>query len=97
GAKEALKAQEHFVKTVQKKEIPEEIQMIKIQETRYKLIDLLLEVKLSTSKSEARRLIEQGGVKVNNEVVQDANREIEITKEGVLLQRGKRQFVKVVR
>ncbi len=97
GEKEALKAQEHFVKTVQKKEIPEEIQMIKIQETRYKLIDLLLEVKLSTSKSEARRLIEQGGVKVNNEVVQDANREIEITKEGVLLQRGKRQFVKVVR
>lgn len=95
GEKEALKAQEHFIKTVQKKEIPEEMPIIKMQETRYKLIDLLIEIKLAESKSEARRLIEQGGVKVNNEVVQDANKEIEVTKEGVLVQRGKRQFIKV--
>jgi len=97
GEKEALRAQDHFIKTVQKKEIPEQITNYKLQITNIKLVDLLVETKLAGSKGEARRLIEQGGIKVNNEVVQDMNKEIEITKEGVLLQRGKRQFIKAVK
>lgn len=92
----AKEAEAFFIKTVQKKEIPDEIAEYKAQKEKYKLIDLLTEAKLVESKSEARRLIEQGGVKVNNEVVQDANKEIEITKE-VLLQRGKRQFIKIIK
>lgn len=104
GEAKAQKAQEQFIKTFQKKETPDEIvnyelppQMRGGQIKNYKLIDLLVEVKLVTSKSEARRLIEQGGIKVDNEVVNDVNKIIEITEKGVLLQRGKRQFVRVIK
>ena len=56
---------------------------------------MLIEVKLASSKSEARRLIEQGGIKIDGEVVENVGKEVEITKEGILVQRGKRQFVRV--
>lgn len=95
GEKKAKEAEEYFVKTVQKKEIPEEVASFKLQVSSCKLINLLVEIKMAESKSEARRLIEQGGIKVDREVVRDVNKEIKITSEGVLVQRGKRQFVKV--
>ena len=44
----------------------------------------------------AGRLIEQGGVKVNNEKASAANAEIIVDGEGTLLQVGKRKFLKVV-
>lgn len=97
GEKKAKEAADHFVRTVQKKEVPEEIGTIRLQEARYKIQDLLVEASMATSKSEARRLIEQGGIKVNEEVIKDLNKEIEISQEGVLLQRGKRQFIKVIK
>src|SRR3989339_811561 len=54
------------------------------------------ETELTSSKGEARRMIQQNAVRVNGKVVADAEMEIEITKEGVLLQKGKRGFVRVV-
>jgi tyrosyl-tRNA synthetase len=95
GEEKAVAAQEYFVKTVQKKEAPDEINNYELRIKNWKLIDLLYEVKLSGSKGEARRLIEQGGIKVDGEVVKDVNKEIEIKQDGILLQRGKRQFLKV--
>jgi tyrosyl-tRNA synthetase len=48
------------------------------------------------SKAEARRLIAQGGVKVNNEKISDANLNIEIAAAPeILLQVGKLKFLKV--
>ena len=105
GEKKAFDAQEYFIKTVQKKETPDELKVIKLSafvktsaDKKVKsinIIDLLVEIKFASSKSEARRLVEQGGVKIDGEVVQDINQEIELEKEK-LIQRGKRQFVKVV-
>ncbi|MDD4271612.1 MAG: tyrosine--tRNA ligase [Patescibacteria group bacterium] len=97
GEKKAKAAEEHFVKTVQKKEVPEEIVNYNLPIADWKLADLLVEVKLAASKGEARRLIEQGGVKVDGNVIKDINKEIKITKGGVLLQKGKRGFVKVIK
>jgi tyrosyl-tRNA synthetase len=96
GAAKAKKAQDNFIKTVQKKETPDEIQVVKLKVESYKIVELLVEVKLAASNGEARRLIEQGGVKVNNIAIKDVNAKVELKKEGTLIQRGKRQFVKVV-
>ena len=96
GEKKAREAQEYFIKTVQKKEPPDSITNYELRITNINIIDLLVEVGLASSKGEARRLIEQGGIKVGGEVIKDINKEINITKEGVLIQRGKRQFVRVV-
>jgi tyrosyl-tRNA synthetase len=97
GEKKAVEAQEYFVKTVQKKEAPEEITNYELKITNWKIIDLLVEVKLAESKGEARRLVEQGGVKVDGNVIKDINKIVEITASGALLQKGKRGFVRVIK
>jgi len=97
GEKKAKAAEDYFIKTVQKKEVPESINNYELTITNWKIVDLLVEVKLAESKSEARRLIEQGGVKVDGNVIKDINQIIEITKSGVLIQKGKRGFVKVTK
>ncbi|MBA3047075.1 tyrosine--tRNA ligase [Candidatus Falkowbacteria bacterium] len=96
GDKKAKQAEEHFIKTVQKKEAPDEVRSKKLEVRSMNIINLLMEVKLVGSKGEARRLIAQNGIKVDGKIVEDANREIKISKKEMLLQRGKRQFVKVI-
>lgn len=100
GDKDAEAAQTYFEKTVQNKEIPDEIEESYLPIASYRLVDLLVELKMATSKGEARRLIEQGGIKTANdgaelEAIKDVNADVLVTKEGLLIQRGKRQFVKV--
>ncbi|MBI4812624.1 tyrosine--tRNA ligase [Candidatus Falkowbacteria bacterium] len=97
GEKKAREAEEYFVKTVQKKEVPEEVEELKVKSGKWKAVDLLMEIKLAGSKSEARRLIEQGGIKIDGEVMKDINKEVEISGEEMMIQRGKRQFVRVVK
>ena len=69
---------------------------ISVAEPSIKIVDLLVQVNLSSSKADARRLIAQGGVKVNNSKISDAAMQIEITSTPeVLLQVGKLKFLKV--
>lgn len=96
GEKKAREAEEHFVRTIQKKEIPEEVLELKLEAGSRKLVDLLVEANLAGTKSDARRLIEQGGIRIDGEVIRDVNKEIKITADGVLIQRGKRRFVKII-
>jgi len=100
GEEGAKEAQDHFVKTVQNKEVPDEIEERKISEAKMNIIDLLIFLELATSKSEARRLTEQGGIKIgtaeNLVAVTDVKAEIDLTA-GLIVQRGKRQFVKIVK
>jgi tyrosyl-tRNA synthetase len=97
GESKAKKAQDIFIKTFQKKEIPDEVREVKLEIGNWKLVDLLVEVKLVGSKSEARRLINQGGIKVDGKVVNNIEKDVAITKSGILLQKGKRQFVKIIK
>jgi len=94
--KTAGESKEEFLKLFAKHEKPEEIQTCKLAAANYKLVDLLVETKLASSKGEARRLIEQGGVKINDEKKTDPNGIIQISKE-IILQVGKRHFLKVSR
>ena len=89
GEKSAEEAKKYFVSTFQKKEIPDEIAEFDIAGKN--IIDALVESKLSESKSEARRLISEKGVKVNNIVVDSLDQKI---KSGDIIQKGKRFFAK---
>ena len=70
---------------------------ISVAEPSIKIVDLLMQVNLSSSKADARRLIAQGGVKVNNSKISDAAMSIEIASTPeVLLQVGKLKFLKII-
>ncbi|MCX6792692.1 MAG: tyrosine--tRNA ligase [Candidatus Falkowbacteria bacterium] len=95
GAKQADAAEENFVKTVQNKEAPAEMEVIKASDMN--IIDLLIHAKLTESKSEARRLLEQGGIKINNEAIKDVNYKVTIPAEGLTIQKGKREYRKIIK
>lgn len=96
SAADADAAEDEFNRRFVHKEIPDEIEEKQIAGGSYKLADLLAETGLASSKGEARRLIEQGGVKVNSEKASGATAEVTITPDGVLLQVGKRKFLKII-
>ena len=60
------------------------------------LLDAMVSAKLAPSKAEAKRLIQQGGVSLNDEKVSDINTVIDLTS-GAVLKKGKKQIVKLVK
>jgi len=92
GEKEAGKAQEYFISTFSKKEIPEEIPEVK--PSAYDIITLLVESKICKSNAEARRNIDQGGVKIN-EIKVEAKNYTAPVKAGDVIQKGSRFFARV--
>lgn len=96
GSKEAAAAKEAFIAQFSNKELPSDIEQVKIKAGTYQLIELLVQTKLATSKGEARRLIQQGGVKIDQKVIK-TDEKIELQKKNnLLLQVGKRKFVRIV-
>ena len=94
SANAAKTAEEDFIARFVKKEIPDEIEEMQISAGNYILADLLVQTNLAPSKKEAKRLIEQGGVKIGGEKVSNTSAEIAL-KEEILLQVGKRKFLKI--
>ena len=63
------------------------------------IIDLLVESKLVTSKSEARRLIEQNGISLNQEKINSVEQIItdkDLNDNALIIQKGKKVFLKVI-
>lgn len=83
-----------FDKIFIKKEIPDDIPEITINDKEIKLINLITNNKLADSNANARRLIEQGGVSINGEKVSNVNYVVKDISEFVL-KVGKRKFLKV--
>ena len=94
---EFIKQAEERYGKIAKGGIPENIKEVNLssESTEFKLCDILVKVGFASSKSEARRMIQGNGVKVNSEVVNDINATIEI-KGDVVIQFGKNKFIKVV-
>lgn len=67
----AIEAENRFKEVFQKGQIPNDIKTVEVLKSEFDLIDELVKNKLVSSKSEVRRLITQGGVKVNNEKLDD--------------------------
>jgi len=90
----AKKAHDEFISMFSDKKKPKEIQSIHLPLKSYSLVELLIAVNFAESKSEARRLIEQGGVRINDEKKNEVSEIISLEKE-VLIQVGPRRFVRV--
>jgi len=93
---QAQKAAEHFITVFQKHEAPQDMDEMKVSSPE-SIIDVLVRSKLVSSKSDARRMIEQKGVKLDGKLVEHVDQKIEGTSEGIVLQKGKRHFVKLVK
>lgn len=95
GEKAAQAAEEHFKTVHQRREVPDEIEEVTVPGETWNIVDLISELGLAATKSDARRLVEGGGVKWEGEKVEDIKKEMNLTKEGALLQVGKRNFRRV--
>ncbi|MDD8016955.1 MAG: tyrosine--tRNA ligase [Bacteroidota bacterium] len=93
----ATAAQEEFDRIFIKKDTPDVIEEITYGKigSSVNILQLITETKLAPSKSEARRLVEQGGVSVNNEKISDAKMAITLNK-AVIVKVGKRKFLKII-
>jgi tyrosyl-tRNA synthetase len=91
----ATGAEEEFDRIFVEKSIPDDIEEFMVS-TPMTITALMTEAKLAVSKSEARRLIEQGGVSIDSERVSDPNVLLPAKSE-FILKVGKRRFLKVKR
>ena len=95
GEKEAQKTRKEFNRVFIEKKLPSEISTVKIEEKNLSILDLLVRAKLTSTKSEAKRLVLQKGIKINREIQDDWKKNIEI-KKGMVIQVGKEKFVKII-
>ncbi|HSL28904.1 MAG TPA: tyrosine--tRNA ligase [Anaerolineales bacterium] len=91
GEAEAQKAQDTFVKTFQQKEIPDEMPEYELQSGQT-VLDVILAANMAASRSEARRLFDQRGVRLDGQTLERGD--IDFPHPGVL-QVGKRKFLRV--
>lgn len=92
--KEAEESEKNFNRIFKERKQPSKIPEIFIKEKNMNILDLLLKVKLVSSKTEAKRILIQKGVKINGKIKNDWTENIQI-KKGQVLQIGKRRFVKI--
>ncbi len=96
SASAAADAEEEFKRIFQRKEVPDEIEERAVAAQVWKLPRLLVETGLAPSMAEARRLIEQGGVRIDGERAAQHDTEVEVGNDGApLIQVGKRRFLRV--
>ncbi|CDQ20191.1 Tyrosine--tRNA ligase [Halobacillus karajensis] len=95
GKKAAIQSQEQFRSVFQKNQMPEDIpEVIWPQQEEVAIADLVKELGLLPSKGEVRRMVKNGGVRINQEKVEDPHFQIQVT-DGLVLQVGKRKFVRL--
>ena len=94
GEKTAKEAQNNFISVFRRKRVPENMPVIELKNDIMNIIDLMVDYTNIQSRSEAKRLVMQNGVKYNNETVSDINTEIKIS-DGDILRIGKRRFFRL--
>ncbi|MBZ1345125.1 MAG: tyrosine--tRNA ligase [Candidatus Nealsonbacteria bacterium] len=92
--KAAEKAEEEFDRVFKEKKLPLKVPETKIQEKNLSILDLLVKTKLTNSKSEAKRIILQKGLKIDGQIENNWQKIIQI-KKGMIIKIGKRKFAKI--
>jgi tyrosyl-tRNA synthetase len=97
SAELAQKAEEEFDRIFVEKSLPDKVEDFKIAKgnNQTTIAALLVDSKLAASKSDARRLVEQGGVSIDGEKVSDFNAQIP-RKPEFILKVGKRRFLRIL-
>lgn len=93
GEEKALISENRFKNVFQKKQIPDDIEVITVKKDNLDIAEILVNNNIIKSKNEFRRLISQGGVKLNDKRILDLS-EIDLENNPVL-QIGKKKFVKI--
>ena len=97
GAEAARSAEAEFLRIFQRRELPTDMPTYELPGAEpVSIIELLLKTGLAASSSEARRLVAQGGVRLDDEKVSDISAQV-ASGDGMILRVGKRKFVKLVR
>lgn len=92
----AQKAEQEFDKIFIKKDIPDDIPELEVEKSKStSIMDLIVDVNFASSKGEARRLVQQGGVSLDGNKITDIGFEITFVGEQIL-KVGKRKFIKLV-
>ena len=96
GTKAAATAEENFKRVFQEKQKPLTIPEIKIkdQDGKIGVLDLFTQAGLTASNGEARRLIGEKALRINDVLVAKVDLQVVILEQGLLLQRGKKQFIR---
>ncbi|MFB7812880.1 tyrosine--tRNA ligase [Paenibacillus chitinolyticus] len=99
GEEAASEAERHFVTVFQQRALPDDIEEVELaagelEDGGIRLVKLLVTLGLQATNGEAKRSIQQGGVRLNEEKVTDPNASVEV-KDGDILQVGKRKFAKI--
>ena len=81
---EAQGAQDYFESVFQKKSLDTDLNQVILEKEIYNILDLIINTDSSISKSQARRLIKQGAVKINDDKVSDWQIQIDISKPTIL-------------
>ena len=95
GLEEGIKAKEWFENVFSKKNLDVNLPEVEIAGKEEGIIELLVNtLKFTNTTSEARRLIEQGGFKINDEAIKDVKSSIKL-ESGMIIRAGKKKIVKV--
>lgn len=90
----AEEAKKEFERIFKEKKLPTEIPQVVLTDKKLNVLDLLVKTKLASSRSEAKRLILQKGVKINGQI-EDNWQKVLIIQKDMVVQVGKRKFVRV--
>lgn len=94
GEQAAHRAEEHFITVFQQRDLPEDMPAYRMK-LPMNIIDLMSDAALIKTKSEGRRLIQQGGVRLDGRVISEIEAVVELSGEAVL-QIGRRKFVRII-
>jgi tyrosyl-tRNA synthetase len=95
GEKAAKAAAQHFENIFSKRQLPDDIPELKVKSATILPVDLVMASKVFASKSEARRLIEQGGFDIDGVAYNNPAKAITL-KGGEAIRIGKKRFFRVV-
>jgi len=99
GEEAAQEAENYFKTVFQQRALPTDLPEVAVDLSAYEngeanIVNLAFDLKLADSKGDARRMVQQGAVKVNEEKIDNINESVKLT-DGMVVQVGKRKFAKV--
>ena len=95
GEQAAVEARDWFENVFSKRNLDVELPEVEVEYNEIGVIDLLVkETQLVKTTSEARRLIEQGGFKINDEAIKDVKATVNV-ESGMIVRAGKKKIIKI--
>lgn len=94
GEVAAERAAQNFTQVFRQRELPQRLPTISFPPKSIGVIDFLVESGLVDSKSEAKRMIMQRAVRVNQELIHDPHYQLRTVK-GMVIQIGRRRFIRI--